>query len=148
MHTVNYHTVATYHQNPAVVKLLAREFIEGATYFSLGKWLEQLSSHDLDMLLGLCEDCQQTTEEDNEASLVLVLLSAVLTQGEGLELTEELAHTRLAALITFLMCESLYRKGQIEFDRSQASFGEEELKHNVIARAKDGKLKQNRPKPD
>jgi hypothetical protein len=51
MHIINFHEVGKHHEFPAVIKLLAREFIEGASYFTTAKWLEQLSQVDLEMLV-------------------------------------------------------------------------------------------------
>lgn len=125
---LNFHNIAKAHRFPAVIKLLAREFVEGATYFTLGKWLEQLSVYDLDMLLEQFE----LVNTDDKAGELIVLLTEMIAAGEGLDdTTTETCQQRTGYLIMIIMCESLFRKDAIEFDRSACSLGEEMLYANI-----------------
>lgn len=137
---LNFHKIGKHHPYPAVIKLFAREFIEGASYFTVGKWFEELSQPDLDMLIEMSEHF----EEHGLDGEVIFLLGEMLTAAEGVEILDlESAKKRVGHFITLLICESLYRKGNVEIDHTSFSFDEEEMK-NVVAWPK-GKVRPPNP---
>lgn len=126
--TLNFHKIGKQHELPAVIKLLAREFIEGATYFSVGKWLKELSQYDLDML----NEMGEAFSHSQMHGYNIMLLTEMLSAAEGIDVLDiDGATRRVAFLITILLCESLYRKGNIEFDHSIVSFGEHEMNQTI-----------------
>lgn len=129
MKSLDFNKIGQATKYPAVVRLLAREFADGAKYFSIGQWLKTLSQYDLDLLNELGE----RFEANQAAGETMVLLTEMLTVAEGVDALDDGAARRVAMLITVLICESLYRKGEIELDHSLISFGEYELKNNKIA---------------
>jgi hypothetical protein len=132
---VNLQKVSTAHKYPAVVKLLAREFIEGAVYFSLSTWLKQLSVYDLDMMIEISECLKEDETPENQlAGESIVLLTEMLVNAEGIESSSELATRRVGHLVLLLMCEKLYRQGLIEFDYNHVSFDEDEMDQTIAWR--------------
>lgn len=128
MHSVNFHEVGRHHDFPAVVKLLAREFVDGASYFTTAKWLEQLSPLDLEMML----EQSELINDSEQALRMFLILVEMLVVAEGESGDIELSTQRTSYLLVILVLEKLYRQGLIEFDRSAISFGEKEM-HNVVA---------------
>jgi len=118
MYTVNLQNVADSDDQIAIVRLAATKLLK-TPYLDVGTFLKELSKPDLDELVGYCNAL--TMKIDTEGMLEsLVLLGEMLAQAEGTPLNEPDVQ-RTANLMILLTFEDLYRKGVIEFDRSQAT---------------------------
>lgn len=143
MNTLNFHKIGKWQPYPAVIKLLAREFIEGASYFTVGKWFQDLSQYDLDMLLEMAE----AFEERGLHGEPIMVLTEMLTAAEGVQnLDAEGAQKRVAYLISLLIIESLHRKDQLEVDHNGFSFGDDEMDRSIAW--KKGTPRPEDPKPN
>ncbi len=120
-----------------MVRLLAYQLTNGNGYGSLGTWLEQLSDIDLQMLV---EASEATNIAKNAETIVL--LTTMLATAEGIEVTDVSSHEQVSFFILTVMCESLFRKQLVEFDRSIVS-----LDSSVINSPEPIAWKKGEPKP-
>lgn len=108
---------------PAILRLLAMD-LRQHTYLRVGTWLKELRTADL-MYLVEVVDCA-TDDFDNAYTGTLVVLTMLLTQGEGLVIGEaESLHPYVNHVVRLLALESLYRKGLVEVLHDNISLGDE-----------------------
>lgn len=115
---------------PAVLRLLARDVMEGSSYFSVGRWLQQLSLFDLEHFITLTDDLNDEPENGGIVEM-FILLSQMLANAEGMEIEEDSLVERVNLLVVYLSCESLYRKGMVEFDRTCCTFAEDKSGRSI-----------------
>lgn len=130
--TIRYDKVITDKTLMASTRLLASE-IHTKGYKIVGEYFQELSLSDLTYLL----DTSSKTESLEFAEIAL--LSEMLATGEGLESsanTDDFMH-RITALIGFLACESLYRKGLVKLYRENMSFGEDMGNKLLVEKIRD-----------
>lgn len=104
-------------------RLLAIDLTKNG-YVNIGEFFRDMPDSDLQAYLNMAEDL------DSEESAEVLLLSEMLSVGEGLDngLNEnklELVSNRMGQLIMYLACEQLARKGLVKLYRENMSFGED-----------------------
>lgn len=104
-------------------RLLAIDLTKNS-YVNIGEFFRDIPDSDLQAYLNMAEDL------DSEESAEVLLLSEMLSVGEGLDngLNEnklELVSNRMGQLIMYLVCEQLARKGLVKLYRENMSFGED-----------------------
>lgn len=108
----------------------------------MGKWFEELSRFDLDMLV----DMTERFEEQGTEGEVIFVLTEMLTSAEGVQILDaERAKKRVSHFISLLVIESLYRKGSLEVDHAAFSFGEDEM-DKIVAWPKGTEKPPNPPR--
>ena len=90
-------------------------------YMRPGDFLKALSDSDVDTLLKITEDEENTRLDE------VLLISEMLATGEGLEQSKdaEQVSERMNALCAFLAIEGLRRKGLVKVYHENISFGED-----------------------
>ncbi len=90
-------------------------------YMRPGDFLKALSDSDVDILLKITEDEENTRLDE------VLLISEMLATGEGLEQSKdaEQVSERMNALCAFLAIEGLSRKGLVKVYHENISFGED-----------------------
>lgn len=101
------------------IRIFALDLIDNP-YKTIGSFFTSLSNYDLATILNLIE-----VEEDTAIKTV-ILLAEMLAQSEGLasQNLDQLTY-RTNTLSTYIVLESLYRKGLIKLYHENMSFGEE-----------------------
>lgn len=124
---------------PSVVRMAARQ-LKHEGYLSVGSFLKSLSTEDLTMLVYFCEAVTSDEADSDDATsthrkvLVLTVLTFLLALGEGtVELTAENINKFVNTTTTFIILESLWRKGLIELEHDKLSYSDQNA---IIAREK------------
>jgi hypothetical protein len=117
-YSVNLNAVIKDKNSSAVTKLLASTLMN-ESYMTVGDFLLGLSDSDLDFLL------EAVNEEQNMEDLLLITEMLVSAEGLSGSKTIEEATTRVNSFGTFVVLESLYRKGLIKVHHKNLSFGED-----------------------
>lgn len=119
-YTINYAKVVLEKDLLAVTRLLAATLIN-VPYITIGDFLKDLSTSDLDQLLEVIDGGE---EHDNFEDLMLI--AGMLSCGEGLPCgTVEDYQRCMNMMMTYIVCESLFRKGLIKIHRENMSFGDD-----------------------
>ena len=106
----------------AVTKLAAME-AKAEGYLTVGRFLQQLSDHDLNELMDIAESCK---DETNDRVGEILLITEILAAGEGLEpATIEEITVRMNSFIVLLTVESLNRKGLVRVFHNNMSLGDD-----------------------
>lgn len=121
----------------AVTRKLAT-FLSVNEYITVGEFIRQLSDRELSDLLYISEFFGEDVEDDSdEPSYVddFILIAAMLSEaeGSGIKLNEESAPGLVSMLTSFLIIESLDRKGMAKAIHKNMSFGED-MMDAVIAK--------------
>jgi len=117
----------------AVTKLVAME-AKNEGYVTVGRFLQQLSDHDLTELLGIAESCK---DETNDRVGELLLIAEILAAGEGLEPAEiDEITKRINVFIVLLNVESLHRKGLVKAIHNNMSLGEDAGNKVIVEKIK------------
>jgi len=128
---VNYDRVINEKDLLAVTRLLAVD-LKNNPYKSVGDFMQELSDTDLDILGDLCDDteCAKFSE--------IVLISEMLARAEGLDPADaNESYSRTSAMVGFITCESLFRKGLVKLYRENMSFGEDQKDKVLVERLGD-----------
>jgi hypothetical protein len=114
-----------YHSDaPAVIRLTALELSKAPSYTKPGEWLARLPLIDLQYLIMLLD--QVNDLPDNPYSQAMILLAMILAQAEGVDSESANAtYKHVHTLQTFLILESLHRKGVTEVIHANMSFGDD-----------------------
>lgn len=114
---VNHKKVMQTKKYLATTRLLAAHFSDNQ-YLTIGEFLTDLSSDDLEALLEMIEE-----KEIDE----LILISEMLALGEGLDNSDsdEVVMNRMNMLSNYLVIESLARKNMVKIYRENMSFGDD-----------------------
>lgn len=128
---INYSEVTKSKDLLAVTRLLAADLL-ARPYMSVGDYMKSISDSDLAQLIEISEDDENPRYED------LILISEMLAAAEGLPGNFDLdaVQKRIAALISFLVIESLARKGLVDVYRENFSFGED-MGNKIVVKKKD-----------
>lgn len=114
-----YHSAA-----PAVIRLTALELSRAPSYTRPGEWLAKLTDADLEYLMIILDQVDDTP--DNPYTESMILLAMILAQAEGVDSDHQgVAHKHVSSLAHFLVLESLYRKGAADLIRDNMSFGDD-----------------------
>lgn len=118
IYTIQYDNVINDKKLMASTRLLASE-IRTNGYKIVGEYLQELSESDLVYLLDI------SSKTESEEFSEIALLSEMLATAEGLDPSAdiEIFHQRIVAMIGFLACEGLFRKGMVKLYRENMSFG-------------------------
>lgn len=117
----------------AITKFVAME-AKHEGYITVGRFLQQLSDHDLQELMGIAESAK---DELNDQVGDLLLIAEILAKGEGLEPgTLEDVTKRMNVLIILLTIESLHRKGMVRAFHDNMSLGEDSGDKMIVERVK------------
>ena len=117
----------------AITKLVAME-AKNEGYVTVGRFLQQLSDHDLTELLGIAESCK---DETNDRVGELLLIAEILAAGEGLAPAEiDEITKRINTFIVLLNIESLHRKGLIKAIHNNMSLGEDAGNKIIVEKIK------------
>ena len=118
---VNIHEVVTKKDLLSVTRLLAADLIV-RPYMPVGDFFKNISDSDLKTLVNAVEPENQESHMGD-----ILLLGIMLRTAEGLEqLTSfDAALDVSKQFMTFVIMESLYRKGLIKLHRENMSFGED-----------------------
>ena len=119
-----------------LVAATAQAAINSKGYLKPGDWLKQLSDVDL-MFLMMC--VENLTDDPRDIALrTVVAIALILAQAEGLDsISAEQPHAYVNQLAHFLAIESLKRKGLVDVNYDNISFGDD-ANELPIARIKDG----------
>ena len=126
--SVRYEKVAQSKDMLDVTRLLAFDLITNP-YMSVGEFLKNLSDSNLEILMDLVEE-----DEDKVGSRYaeLLLIAEMLARAEGEDEGDiDILTSRTNAFTSFLVIESLARKGLVKVYRENMSFGED-MKDKVI----------------
>lgn len=109
----------------AVIRSVFRDLKEHG-YVNIGDFFNSISDSDLIVLLDMAEAIGPTkdefTVEDQEVALRnLMMLSMALTVGEGEMLVEDTIYKSINSISTYIVLESLYRKGLVDVYRDKWS---------------------------
>jgi hypothetical protein len=129
--SVNYAKVAGEKSLLSVTRLLANELLTNP-YMTIGDFLKGLNASDLELLVNVIDEgANHSNFED------LLLIAEMLANAEGLENgTLDVFTERTNQLTTFIVCESLYRKGLVKLHHENMSFGED-MKDKIIVERLD-----------
>lgn len=129
--SINYAEVTKSKDLLAVTRLLAADLL-ARPYMPLGDYMKSISDNDLQQLLEISEDDENPRYED------LILMSEMLAAAEGLPGTFDLEEVqeRISKFVSFIVIESLARKGLVEVFRENFSFGED-MGNKIVVKRKD-----------
>lgn len=129
---VNFKHVANEKSLLASTRLLATDLTKNP-YMTISDFLKNLSDGDLEELVTIIDE-----GEDHKHFEDLMLISMMLAAAEGTEgNTLESATQNINAFNTFVVCESLYRKGLVKLYRENMSFGEDMKDKMIVERLDD-----------
>jgi len=129
--SVNYAKVAGEKSLLSVTRLLANELLTNP-YMTIGDFLKGLNESDLELLVKVIDE-----GADHKNFEDLLLIAEMLANAEGLENgTLDVFTERTNQLTTYIVCESLYRKGLVKLHHQNMSFGED-MKDKVIVERLD-----------
>lgn len=119
-YTVNYDKVVQSKDCLAVTRLLAADVIKNP-YMKVGDFFKNLNENDLQTLVQLAD------EDDGEFYDDFCLIGEMLAAAEGLPPAENLEEIqkRITQTISFVIIESLARKGLVKIYYENMSFGED-----------------------
>ena len=103
-----------------VTRTLALDLSESG-YMSVGDFFKSLSDYDVENLLKISEN------EEDERFSEIALMAEMLASGEGLTAFKDIDtfSTRIDQFCSFVVIESLARKGLVKVLHENMSFGEE-----------------------
>ena len=131
-YTINYAKVVSEKDLLAVTRLLAATLIN-TPYTTIGDFLRDLSDNDLEQLVEVIDGGEEHNNFED-----LMLIAGMLSCGEGLPCgTVEDYQRCMNMLMTYVVCESLYRKGLIKIHRENMSFGDDMANACVAERLED-----------
>lgn len=115
---LNYEEIVKAKDIMAVARLLAADLMRTG-YVNVGDYIRELSDSDLDALVKQMDLPPDSREYDN-----LLLMSEMLATGEGCDSskTADEFGERMNQLVSFLVCESLSRKGLVKVFHENMSF--------------------------
>ena len=128
---INLERVINRHSAWSLNKLLATK-LSIHPHFTVGEFFKSMSDDDVQFL---SKQIAETNYED-DAAAELFLMMMLLCIAEGLDNVGETMDSRFDALIMFVTCESLARKGLAEVMHKNMSFGDD-MKHTELVRATD-----------
>lgn len=124
--TINYAKLITEKSLLSVTRLLASD-LSSNPYLTIGDFLKELSLGDLEKLVNIIDE-----GEDHPNFEDLILISGMLSSAEGIPCsTVDDYHKCANQLTTFIVCESLGRKGFVKVIHENMSFGED-MKNEII----------------
>lgn len=117
--TINYDKISKDKSFLPFVRILAMDMNENP-YISIGTFLQSISDHDLKGFMAIIEDNEELALEH------IILLTEMLAQGEGLA-SENLTQLtdRTNTMLTYMVIESLKRRGFVKVFYENISFGDE-----------------------
>ena len=132
VYTIQYDNVIRDKKLMASTRLLASE-IRTNGYKTVGEYLQELSDSDLVYLLTTSE------KPESEEFAEIALLSEMLATAEGLDpaASVEDFHMRIVAMIGFMSCEGLFRKGMVKLYRENMSFGADMSDKMLVEKIRD-----------
>ena len=115
----------------AVTRLLASQLMT-ESYITVGEFLTKLADSDLKLLVEL------TDQEDHDHMGDFILMAEMLATGEGCDTSKatEQYSDRTKQFVTFVILESLYRKGLVELKHENLSF-HSDMDNKEIVRLKE-----------
>lgn len=129
--TLDYDKITKEKSMPPFIRLLALDLIENP-YLSVGSFLQSMSDSDL-------FDLMDTVEKNEDAAMeYIILLTEMLSQAEGIK-SEDLSQLteRVNTMITYVVIESLKRRGLVNVFYNNMSFGDE-YGDKVIVERREG----------
>lgn len=115
--SINYHKVLHQETFLPITRLLAADLIK-SQYMSIGNFIKLLKDHSLEELNEISED------ENNPHFEEIILITEMLAAAEGTNLGgAPQVHQRLSLFTTWLIFESLKRKGLVKIHYENLSFG-------------------------
>jgi len=119
---VNLEEIASGKHLLAITRLTAME-IKTDGYLTVGRFLQQLSDHDLQEIMNICE---KADDESNDKIGDILLIAEMLASAEGLEPGDVTSITRrMNAFIMLLTIESLHRRGLVKAYHNNMSLGDD-----------------------
>lgn len=122
-YTIQFSKVAEDKKLLNTTRLLAHD-LSKTGYINIGEFFQNMNESDLQVYLNMAEDV------DSEAAAELLLVSEMLSIGEGLDNglnvdDMETMQNRMSQMIMYLACESLARKGMVKLYRENMTFGDD-----------------------
>jgi hypothetical protein len=116
-YTINYAKAATDTNLLASTRSLAKQLMENP-YITIGHFIQDLSSGDIQALMDTIEDEHPNQYED------MIIITEMLSLAEGCDesQSEEEANDRISQMTMFLVIESLARKGMVKVYYENMSF--------------------------
>jgi len=125
-YNINYHKIATQKNFTEATKKLSIILIE-KTYISVGDYFKSLSDKNLCALLELVD------QNDDEAYMELVLLSEMLSRGEGIITADELEMTENVAYLKMIIVSvHLARVHKLKVNYQNISFDRDMLDKVIL----------------
>ena len=126
-YVLNYGEIAKSKDMMAMTRLLATDLMNNP-YLIVGDYIKGISDSDLDTLVKEMDKPEGDQSYDN-----LLLIAEMLATGEGCAPSETADQfgDRMTQLVTFLVCESLARKGLIKVFHDNMSFHEDMKDKNI-----------------
>jgi hypothetical protein len=123
---VNFKHVANEKSLLAITRLLAMNLTKNP-YMTIGDFIKNLSDGDLEEFVTIIDDGEHHTHFEDLMLISMMLSAAEGSDGKSLDTCTQ----NLNALTTFIICESLYRKGFVKIYHDNMSFGED-MKDKMI----------------
>ena len=125
--TINYDKIIESKEMLSVTRLLAAD-LKNNPYMTVGDFIINLSTGDLATLLDIVDrnNSDDKVAEANEHLGDIMLIAEILARAEGLETDnlDQMAH-RMQMFSTYIVIESLRRKGLVDVFHNNMSFGED-----------------------
>lgn len=131
IYSLNYSKIATEKGLLSMTRLLASD-LSVNPYLTIGDFLKDLSDGDIEQLVKII-DVGEKHKNFEDLMLISGMLSAA--EGHAAESVDDY-HKCMSMMMTFVVCESLYRKGMIKLHRENMSFGDD-MQHKLIAEKLD-----------
>lgn len=126
---VNYTKVATEKGLLSVTRLLAADLSKNP-YITIGDFLKNLNDSEVQMFIDIIEEGPDHSNFED-----MMLIAGMLAAGEGTPCSNIDDYTKCTNMLnTFMVCESLYRKGFIDLQRENMSFGDDMADKNIARR--------------
>lgn len=130
-YTLNYSKIVSEKGLLSMTRLLASD-LSVNPYLTIGDFLKNLSDGDVEQLIKIIDDGEKHKNFED-----LMLISGMLSAAEG-QAAETIEDYQKCTnmLMTFVVCESLFRKGLIKLHRENMSFGDD-MQHKLVAEKLD-----------
>jgi hypothetical protein len=129
---VNFEHVANEKSLLATTRLLAKDLTKNP-YMTIGEFIKNLSDGDLEEFVKIIDTGEHHTHFED-----LMLISMMLSAAEGSNGgTLDACTENLNAFNTFIICESLARKGLAKVHHENMSFGEDMKDKMIVERLDD-----------
>lgn len=128
-YVLNYAEIVKSKDMMAITRMLASDLMHNP-YLVVGDWIKSISDAELEAIV------KEMDRPDDRQYENLLLISAMLSSGEGCApcASEDDFTMRMNQLVSFLVCESLARKGLVKVYHENMSFHEDMQEKIIVER--------------